>query len=97
MDGIVVPVIWLVLSYTVMVYAGSKGRSRGGFFLLSLFLTPLVAFVLLAVGPSNPQRQGLLMCPQCAEWLKHEALRCRFCGFDFTAPAPLPLRPDARK
>ena len=40
MDGIGVLVIWLLLCYAVTVYAGKKGRSQIGFFLLSLFLSP---------------------------------------------------------
>ncbi len=88
MDELMILVAWLLLSYGAMMYAGRKGRSRLGFFFLALFLTPIVAFVLIAVGPSNPERMGLQKCPQCAEWVKSEALKCRFCGFDFGATAP---------
>jgi hypothetical protein len=88
MDGIAVLVLWLLLCYAATVYAGRKGRSQIGFFLLALFLTPIVAFVLIAVGPSNPERMGLKKCPSCAEFIKYEAAKCRFCGFDFLASAP---------
>ncbi len=97
MDELVILVAYLLLAYGAMIYADRKGRSRLGFFFLALFLTPIVAFVLIAVGPSNPERMGLRKCPQCAEWVKHEALKCRFCGFDFAAPAPPSLRSDARR
>ncbi len=68
MAAIAVLTTWLLLSFAALVYAEKKGRSGVGFLLLSLFLSPLVAFVLIAVGPSNPQRMGLRKCPQCAEW-----------------------------
>ncbi len=89
MDAIGALIIWLLLSYAVMIYAEKKGRSRIGFFFLSLLLSPLIALVLLAVGPSNPQGMGLRKCPQCAEWVKTEALKCRFCGLDFFAELPI--------
>lgn len=87
MDEIAGLTLWLLLCFCVVIYAGRKGRSQVGFFLLSLFLSPLVGFILVAVGGSNPEKLGMRQCPQCAEWVKGEALRCRFCGFDFTAPA----------
>lgn len=54
----------------------------------------LIIAVAIVVGPSKRGRQK---CPQCAEWVKREAVKCRFCGSDFPAPAPLPLRSDAWK
>lgn len=86
MDGIGLIVIWLILSYAAAAWAKSKGRSQIGFFLLSLLLSPLVGLILVAVGGSNPERMGLQQCPQCAEWVKTEALKCRFCGKDFVVP-----------
>jgi hypothetical protein len=55
----------------------------------------LLVIVVAVVVPSS--KKGLRKCPQCAEFVKNEAVRCRFCGFDLTASAPLPLRPEARK
>jgi hypothetical protein len=61
-----------------------------------LVLVAILLIVAVAVVvPSS--KKGLRKCPRCAEWVKREALKCRFCAFDFTAPAPLPLRADARK
>ncbi len=94
---IALAVTWLLLSYGVMVYADRKGRNQIAFFVLALLLSPLVGFVLVAAGASNPRKMGLRKCPQCGEWPKSEALRCRFCAFDFPASAPLPLKSDARK
>jgi hypothetical protein len=89
MDAFLIFIVWLLLSCLVAAYANRRFRSGIGFFFLSLFLSPLVGLVLVAVGRSDPQRQGLKKCPACAEFIKGEALRCHFCGFDFTAPAPL--------
>ncbi len=59
--------------------------------LVAIFLVIVVAVVV----PSS--KKGKRKCPRCTEWVKSEALKCRFCGFDFPASAPLPLRSDARK
>ncbi len=82
---IALAVAWLFLSYGVMVYADRKGRNQIAFFVLALLLSPLVGFVLVAAGPSNPQKIGLKKCGQCGEWVRPEALKCRFCGFDLRA------------
>jgi len=29
---------------------------------------------------------GVKKCPQCAEWIKIEAVKCRFCGSQLPAP-----------
>jgi hypothetical protein len=62
-----------------------------GFILFGILLIIVVAIVV----PSS--KKGRRKCPQCAEWVKSEALKCRFCGFDFVAADVLRLRSDARK
>jgi hypothetical protein len=46
-------IFWLILSFLAAVYAGSKGRSRFGWFCFSFLLSPLIGFVALAVFPSR--------------------------------------------
>lgn len=42
---------WLILSIVVGVFAGSKNRSGFGWFLLSLFISPIITLILLAILP----------------------------------------------
>jgi hypothetical protein len=46
----------------------------------------LLIIVVAVVVPSS--KKGLRKCPQCAESVKRDALKCRFCGFNFPAPTP---------
>jgi hypothetical protein len=48
----------------------------------------LLIIVVAVVVPSS--KKGKRKCPQCGEWPKSEALKCRFCGFDFTITARNP-------
>ena len=43
--------LWIVLSIIAGVFAGSKGRSRFGWFLISCLLSPLIGLLLLAILP----------------------------------------------
>jgi uncharacterized membrane protein len=44
-----VVLVWIVFSLLLAVVANSRGRSPVGWFLLSLLISPLIAFVLLLV------------------------------------------------
>jgi len=82
-------IAWLVLCGAAATYASSKGRSGAGIFFLSLFLSPLVGFVVALVMEPNPQRiaeaKGMKKCPGCAQFVQPDAKTCPFCKKDLGA------------
>jgi ABC-type transport system involved in cytochrome c biogenesis permease subunit len=53
---------WLGLSGAVAAIASSRGRSAGGFFVLSIVISPLIAGIIaMAMGPAGKK------CPRCGE------------------------------
>lgn len=82
--------VWMALCIIAAVIASNKGRSGLGFFLLALFLSPLVGIIAaLVAGPNTAnveQKQidsgGHRKCPHCAELVKTDAKVCKHCGRD---------------
>ena len=102
MEGVLIS--WLAFAILGAWIAGAKGRNAVGFFLLGLFLSPLISIIAALVVKPNTrvlERQALSKgqsrkCPFCAELIRSEATVCRFCSRDLPAlpatPAP-PVQP----
>ena len=83
-------VAWILLSIFVALYASSK-KTKGGAifgFIISIIFSPLIGF--LAVLLTKPDEYEVLRsgknkkCPECAEIIKKEAIKCKHCGHNFS-------------
>jgi len=102
MDVVFIVFSWIILSLMIGVWARNKGLSGIAAFIISLFFSPLIGIISTATSKPNEKKLAarsiksgeMKKCPACAELVKAEAVKCRFCGEVLIDIDPAPVQTE---
>lgn len=91
-------IFWILCGIAAAIAASKRGRSSLWWFILGILLGPFGLVFVLLMSPVQPAAEPVAAptssgeisldaeikkCPSCAELIKLEAMKCRFCGKEF--------------
>lgn len=87
--------IWLLFGAVTAVVASNKGRSGCAWFFVGFLLGPIGLIISLVVSRDQESIEAEKIaggeyrrCEHCAELIRSEAVKCRFCGSEVRPPDP---------
>ena len=89
--------LWLICGIASAVIASNKGRSGLGWFLLGMLMGPFGLMVALLPSREDQAQREVRMtgqagdyrkCPYCAEAIRVEAVKCRYCQSEIAPLTP---------
>ena len=74
---------WVMASLGVYALADWKGRSGLLYFFFAVFVSPLIALLVIAVQSSTQKRGDLKQCANCGTLSSYLSWKCDPCGQPF--------------
>ena len=84
---------WVLLSILMLFIAMGLKKDVVVTFIISIAFSPLVGLIFVLLSAPT----GVKKCPKCAELVKNEAVKCRYCGTALELPASMILEKHMEK